>query len=61
MVFSEEAERGWVEENSGEYQFAIIERESGEMFWGAGTDTDIIKASTNALLNAFHNMTKGGK
>ena len=38
-----------------------LERENGEMFWGAGTDTDIIKASTNALLNAFHNMTKGGK
>lgn len=38
-----------------------LERENGEIFWGAGTDTDIIKASTNALLNAFHNMTKGGK
>ena len=36
-----------------------LERENGEMFWGAGTDTDIIKASTNALLNAFYNMTKG--
>ncbi len=38
-----------------------LERENGEMFWGAGTDTDIIKASTNALLNAFYNMTKGAK
>ncbi|MFA7637653.1 MAG: alpha-isopropylmalate synthase regulatory domain-containing protein [Monoglobales bacterium] len=37
-----------------------LETESGEMFWGAGTDTDIIKASTNALLSAFSNMTKGG-
>ena len=37
-----------------------LERENGEMFWGAGTDTDVIKASTNALLSAFHNMTKGG-
>ena len=36
-----------------------LERENGEMFWGSGTDTDIIKASTNALLNAFYNMTKG--
>ena len=36
-----------------------LERESGELFWGAGTDTDVIKASTNALLSAFHNMTKG--
>ncbi len=38
-----------------------LERENGEIFWGAGTDTDVIKASTNALLSAFHNMTKGGK
>ena len=36
MVFSEEAERGWVEENSGEYQFAIIERESGESIGNCG-------------------------
>lgn len=31
----------------------------GKMFWGAGTHTDILKASTNALLSAFNNMTKG--
>ncbi len=37
-----------------------LERENGEMFWGAGKDTDIIKASTKALLSAFQNMTKGG-
>ncbi len=37
-----------------------LETEDGSMHWGAGTDTDIIKASTNALLSAFHNMTKGG-
>lgn len=37
-----------------------LENENGEIYWGAGTDTDIIKASTNALLSAFHNMTKGG-
>ena len=37
-----------------------LERETGEMFWGVGTDTDVIKASTNALLSAFHNMTRGG-
>ena len=35
-----------------------LERENGDMFWGAGTDTDVIKASTKALLSAFHNMTK---
>ena len=37
-----------------------LETENGEMFWGAGTDTDVFKANTNALLSAFHNMTKGG-
>ena len=36
-----------------------LERTDGTMFWGAGTDTDVITASTNALLSAFHNMTKG--
>ena len=35
-------------------------REDGSMYWGAGTDTDVMKANTNALLSAFHNMTKGG-
>ncbi len=35
-----------------------LEREDGMMYWGVGTHTDVIKASTNALLNAFHNMTK---
>ena len=37
-----------------------LETEDGKLYWGAGTDTDVIKASTNALLSAFHNMTKGG-
>ena len=36
-----------------------LETEKGDMFWGSGTDTDIIKASTNALLSAFTNMCKG--
>ena len=37
-----------------------LEKENGDMFWGVGTDTDIIKASTNALLSAYNNMIKGG-
>ena len=36
-----------------------LEAEDGTMYWGAGTDTDVIKASTNALLSAFYHMTKG--
>ena len=37
-----------------------LEAEDGKLYWGAGTDTDVIKASTNALLSAFHNMVEGG-
>ena len=37
-----------------------LETQDGTLFWGAGTDTDVIKASTTALLSAYHNMTKGG-
>ena len=37
-----------------------LERADGKMYWGAGTDTDVITASTKALLSAFCNMTKGG-
>ena len=36
-----------------------LRRADGTMFWGAGTDTDVITASTKALLSAFYNMTKG--
>ena len=36
-----------------------LERENGEMYWGAGSHTDVVKASTNALLSAYHNMVKG--
>ena len=36
-----------------------IEDESGNMYWGAGKHTDIIKASSRALLSAYNNMVKG--
>lgn len=35
-----------------------LEDGGGNMYFGAGTDTDIIKASTNALLAAFANLTR---
>ena len=37
-----------------------LETPDGQLHWGVGTDTDVIKASTNALLSAFHNMVEGG-
>ena len=30
------------------------------MYWGAGTDTDIIKASAYALLSAYNNINREG-
>ncbi len=35
-----------------------IESEDGKMYWGAGTDTDIIRASIHALMSAYNNMIK---
>lgn len=37
-----------------------IKDESGKMYWGAGTHTDIIHASADALLCAFKNMESHG-
>ena len=36
-----------------------LKDENGNMYWGVGTHTDVIKASTRALLAAFTNMMKG--
>lgn len=36
-----------------------LERADGSMYWGAGTDTDVLTASTKALLSAFSNLMKG--
>ena len=46
------------EKGSGSVAAAYIgiENQSGEMSWGAGTDTDIIHASVDALISAFNNM-----
>ena len=46
------------ERSSGSTAAAYIGLEAdGTMYWGAGTDTDIIKASASALVGAFNNMT----
>ena len=36
-----------------------LERIDGKTYWGAGTDTDVMKANINALLSAYHNLVKG--
>ena len=38
-----------------------IQDEDGNMYWGAGTDTDVMRANINALLSAYTNMQRGGK
>lgn len=47
------------ERSSGSTAAAYIGLEvpDGTMYWGAGTDTDIIKASAGALIGAYNNMT----
>ncbi len=51
-------EHSMQEKGSGSMAVAYIgiKGADGIMYWGAGTDTDIIHASTTALLNAFLNM-----
>ncbi len=34
-----------------------LETADGSMFWGAGTDTDVLRANTKALLSAYYNLT----
>ena len=48
------------EKSSGSTAAAYIglENTNGTLYWGAGTDTDIIKASAHALISAFNNMSK---
>ena len=48
------------EKSSGSTAAAYIglEDTNGTLYWGAGTDTDIIKASAHALISAFNNMTR---
>ena len=56
-VYTEHSMQG---QGSGSTAAAYIglEAPDGEMYWGAGTDTDIIRASAHALLSAFDNMVR---
>lgn len=52
------SEHSMQERGSGSIAAAYIglKDKDGNMSWGAGTDTDIIHASANALLSAYNNM-----
>lgn len=54
-VYTEHSVQG---QSSGSTAAAYIglEKQDGTMNWGAGTDTDIIRAGINALLSAYNNM-----
>ena len=60
-VLEEYTEHSMQEKGSGSMAAAYIgiKDAEGKLFWGAGTDTDIIHASVNALLGAYANMIKG--
>ena len=44
--------------NSTAAAYIGIESEDGTMYWGAGTNTDITRASIYALLSAYNNMIR---
>ncbi len=58
------SEHSMQEEGDGSKSVAVayigITDETGTMFWGAGTNTDIIHAGADALLAAFNKMTERG-
>ncbi len=56
-VYTEHSIQG---QSSGSTAAAYIGLEGarGNMSWGAGTDTDIIRASINALISAYNNMIR---
>ncbi len=59
-VLSEYTEHSLEQKGSGSIAAAYIgiKSETGKIYWGAGTDTDILHASANALLAAYNNMTE---
>ena len=42
----------------GASYIGINDDKNQKMYWGAGSDTDVMKANINALLSAYANMTK---
>ncbi len=60
FVLQEYTEHSMQERGSGSVAVAYIglKDANGVMSWGAGSDTDIIHASADALLSAFNNMKK---
>ncbi len=56
-VYTEHSMQG-VSSGSTAAAYIGLEWENGEMTWGVGTDTDIIRASAHALLSAYNNRIR---
>ncbi len=54
-VYTEHSMQGQSSESTAA-AYIGIETPDGKMYWGVGTDTDIIRASANALLSAFNKI-----
>ncbi len=59
QVFTQHSMQGAGSRSVG-VSYIGLERADGTLYWGAGSDTDILTANTRALLSAFYNMTKAG-
>ncbi len=59
QVFTQHSMQGAGSRSVG-VSYIGLERADGTLYWGAGSDTDILTANTKALLSAFYNMTKAG-
>lgn len=57
QVYTEHSMNGQSSESEAAAYIGIM-NETGKMYWGCGTNTDIIHASTDALIAAYNNMNK---
>ncbi len=60
QVFTQHSMQGKGSQSAAVSYIGIVDGD-GKMYFGAGTHTDVIRASTRALLCAFYNMTKDRK
>jgi len=58
QVFSQHSMQGEGSKSVAASYIGLEREGSSELFWGVGTDTDVITANTKALLSAFYSMTK---
>ena len=56
-VYTEHSMNGQSSESIAAAYIGIMD-ETGKMYWGCGTNTDIIRASADALIAAYNNMNK---